>query len=93
MEEDCIWGEAFYLSASNIGTMTKGFNTTEKMVRAVHRPGTGTASSTVQAAKERPKFHGVEMIVYGLLILLLATGTYWRKGVWNSELELWTDCV
>ena len=33
------------------------------------------------------------MIVYGLLILLLMTGSYWRNRVWNSEVGLWKDCI
>ena len=34
-----------------------------------------------------------EIIVYGFLILLLSAATYWRNGIWNSETELWIDCV
>jgi len=47
----------------------------------------------MQSLIEKPKLHVGEIIVYGLLILLLMTGSYWRNRVWNSELELWTDCV
>ena len=47
----------------------------------------------MQSPIERLKPHVGEMIVYGWLILLPMTGTYWRNGIWNSELELWTDCL
>ncbi len=47
----------------------------------------------MQRGIERPKIHVGETILYGLLVLLLKGGTYWRNGVWNSELELWMDCV
>ena len=46
-----------------------------------------------QSVLERPEFHAREIIIYGLVILLLVIGTYWRNRVWKSELEVWTDCV
>jgi tetratricopeptide (TPR) repeat protein len=53
----------------------------------------GEKSIMMRSVIERPKPHLAEIIIYGLVILLLMTGTYWRNRVWNSELELWTDCV
>jgi len=73
--------------------MTKGF----KLINGVYfgrpRSGSTTECATLQSAMEKTRFHPGEMIIYGLLILLLTTGTYRRNGVWNSGLELWTDCV
>ena len=48
---------------------------------------------TLQSVIERPKFHAIEIIIFGLLILLLITGTYLRNRIWKSEIELLTDCV
>ncbi len=47
----------------------------------------------MQRVIEKPKSHAGEIIIEGLLILLLMTGTYWRNGVWDNELDLWADCV
>jgi len=35
----------------------------------------------------------LEMAIYAFVILLLSAGTYWRNKIWNSDMELWTDCV
>jgi len=35
----------------------------------------------------------LEMVIYVFIILLLTAGTYWRNKIWNSDVELWTDCV
>ena len=37
--------------------------------------------------------HVGEIVIYTFLILLLSAGTYWRNGIWNSDTELWMDCV
>ena len=34
-----------------------------------------------------------EIMFCGVLLILLIAGTYSRNRIWNSELELWTDCV
>ena len=47
----------------------------------------------MQSLAERPKSHIGYIIICGLLIFLLMAGAYGRNKVWNSELELWTDCV
>ena len=47
----------------------------------------------MQTVVEKPKPNVAEIVVYGLLIFFLMIGTYWRNGVWNSELDLWMDCV
>lgn len=57
------------------------------------QPGKETRRTMGQTMTERLKPDAGEMIVFALLILLLMTGSYWRNRVWNSELELWTDCV
>ena len=37
--------------------------------------------------------HVGEIIIFGFVILLLSAATYWRNGIWNSEIELMIDCV
>jgi len=37
--------------------------------------------------------HVGEIIIYVFVILLLSAGTYWRNGIWNSDTDLWMDCV
>jgi tetratricopeptide (TPR) repeat protein len=73
--------------------MSKRFKTIKKVELEEPRSGKGARSVMMQNVIEGPKPHVLEMIVYGLLILLLMAGTYWRNRVWNSKLELWTDCV
>jgi len=80
-------------SAYNTVTMAKRFNTVKKVDLEELRPGTRARSATMQSVIERPKLHAKEIIIYGLLILLLMAGTYWRNRVWNGELELWADRV
>jgi len=80
-------------SAYNIETMAKRFKTIKEVDLEEPRSGKGARCPTMQSVVQRPKPHAGEMIICGLLILLLMTGTYWRNRVWNSELELWTDCV
>jgi tetratricopeptide (TPR) repeat protein len=58
-----------------------------------HWSGKRAKSITMQSVIERLKPHIGEIIIYGLVILLLAAGTYWRNRTWNSPIELWTDCV
>ena len=55
--------------------------------------GNRARCTTMQSVIERLRPNVREIIVYSLVILLLMTGTYWRNRVWNSGLELWTDCV
>jgi len=57
------------------------------------RPGKRAKSIPMQRATERPKPHIGEIVIYGLVILLLMAGTYWRNRTWNSPIELWADCV
>ena len=68
-----------------------------KAIRKVHleepQSGKGARCATIQTVIQRPKPHAGEMIIYGLLIFLLMTGTYWRNRVWSSGVELWADCV
>ena len=73
--------------------MTKGFKRINGVYLGRPRPGSTTRYTTLQSVAGRPKFHAWEIIIYGLLIFLLMTGSYWRNRVWESELELWTDCV
>ena len=35
----------------------------------------------------------LEIIFYVFVLILLITGTYSRNRIWNSDIELWTDCV
>jgi tetratricopeptide (TPR) repeat protein len=55
--------------------------------------GKGTRPITQQRVIERSKPHVGEIIIFSLVIFFLASGTYWRNRVWNSEIKLWTDCV
>ena len=80
-------------STNNIETMVKSFKAIKKVDLEEPRSGEGARCATMQSVAQRPKPRVGEMIIYGLLILLLMAGTYWRNRVWNSELELWTDCV
>jgi len=80
-------------SAYNIETMAKRFKTIKEVDLEGPRSENRARCTTMQSVIERPKPHVGEIILYGLLILLLMTGTYWRNRVWNSELELCTDCV
>jgi tetratricopeptide (TPR) repeat protein len=80
-------------STNNIETMVKSFKAIKKVDIEEPRSGKGARSATMQSVLQRPRPHVGEMIIYGLMILLLMAGTYWRNRVWNSELELWTDCV
>ena len=73
--------------------MARRFKRIKGVELAEPHSGMGTRRTTVQIVRERRKPRIGEMIVYGLFILFLATGTYWRNRVWNSELEIWTDCV
>ena len=73
--------------------MAKRFKIIKKGHPERPQPAKEARRTTGQTVTERPKPHVGEMIIYGLLILLLMTGTYGRNRVWNSELELWTDCV
>ena len=57
------------------------------------RPGKGTRSIRIESLIEGLKPHVTEIIIYGLVVVLLATGAYSRNRVWNSETELWIDCV
>jgi hypothetical protein len=74
-------------------TMAKRFKMKKEVDNGDPRPGNRARYTTIQSVMERPKPHVLEIIIYGLLILLLMIGTYWRNRVWNSELELWADCV
>ena len=47
------------------------------------RSGKGEKFRTTKIVIARPDVSGI--IVYGLVILLLATGTYLRNKIWNSE--------
>lgn len=73
--------------------MVKSFKTTKKVDLEEPRSGKGARRETTQSVVQRPKPRVGEIMIYGLLIVLLMAGTYWRNRVWNSELELWTDCV
>jgi tetratricopeptide (TPR) repeat protein len=35
----------------------------------------------------------LEIIFYVFVLILLITGTYSRNRIWNSDIEIWTDCV
>jgi tetratricopeptide (TPR) repeat protein len=35
----------------------------------------------------------LEILLYVFVLILLITGTYSRNRIWNSDIELWTDCV
>lgn len=39
------------------------------------------------------KFPLGEMILFGIVIVLLALGTYARNQLWNDEVALWDDCA
>jgi tetratricopeptide (TPR) repeat protein len=73
--------------------MAKRLKTIGEVYPEGPRSGKTARCTTLQSVIERPTFHAWEIIIYGLLILLLMTGSYWRNRVWKSELELWTDCV
>ena len=73
--------------------MAKRFKTIKKVELEEPRSGKGARSATTQNVIRGPKPPVWEIIIYGLLILFLMTGTFWRNRAWNSELELWTDCV
>ena len=73
--------------------MAKRFKTIKEVDLEEPRSGNRARCTTIQSVIEKPEPHVGEIIIYGLLILLLMTGTYWRNRVWHSELELWTDGV
>jgi len=54
---------------------------------------TGEKSLTMQRMIKRLKPHIGEIVVYSVVILLLTTGSYWRNKIWNSNIDLWVDCV
>ena len=41
----------------------------------------------------RLKPHFVEIAIFSVVILLLTMGTYSRNRRWNSQIDLWIDCV
>ena len=47
----------------------------------------------IESMIKRLKPNLVEVILSFLVILLVTTETYWRNRIWNSEIDLWTDCV
>jgi protein O-mannosyl-transferase len=73
--------------------MAKRFKPIEEVDLEEPRSGNRARRTTMQSVIERPKPHVGGILIYGLLILLLMTGTYSRNRVWNSELELWTVCL
>lgn len=34
-----------------------------------------------------------EIVIFGLVVLLLTAGTFWRNRLWNNPIDLWADCV
>ncbi len=73
--------------------MGKRFKAIKKVDLVEPPPGKGAKYTTIQSVTEGQRPQASEMIIFGLLIFLLMAGTYWRNRVWNSELELWADCV
>ena len=57
------------------------------------RSGKMVRCTMLQNVVERLNDHVGEIIIYGFVILLLTSGSYSRNRIWNSGLELWTDCV
>jgi len=55
--------------------------------------GKRAKSATEQGKIKGRELYLLEITIYVLVILLLSAGTDWRNKVWNSEVELWTDCV
>ncbi|MCX8012168.1 MAG: tetratricopeptide repeat protein [Desulfobacterota bacterium] len=35
----------------------------------------------------------IEVMTFSIIIFLLVIGTYLRNEIWNSEIELWEDCI
>jgi tetratricopeptide (TPR) repeat protein len=71
--------------------MSKGIKITKKARFEGARLGKREKSIPMQEVMERPDVS--EIIVCGLVLLLLTTGTYLRNRIWNSDVGLWADCV
>jgi len=48
---------------------------------------------SVQNVIKKIKPSSMEIVVFVLVIFLLSAGSFWRNKIWNSQIDLWTDCV
>ena len=71
--------------------MSEGIKTRKKASFGRGRSGNGKKSITIPGVIEMPVVS--EIIVCGLVVLLLTTGSYLRNRIWDSEIGLWVDCV
>jgi tetratricopeptide (TPR) repeat protein len=55
--------------------------------------GKRAKSISMQGKIKELKPYVLETLLYVFVILFLGAGTYWRNSIWNSEIDLWTDCV
>ena len=73
--------------------MAKGIKITKKTYLEEPRLKKKGKSITTQSRVKRLTPIAAEVTIYVFMILLLSAGTYWRNRIWNSEVELWADCV
>jgi tetratricopeptide (TPR) repeat protein len=73
--------------------MAKGIGITKKSYLEEPRLKKKDRSITTQSRTKRLGPIAAEVTIYVLVILFFASGTYWRNKTWNSEMELFADCV
>jgi protein O-mannosyl-transferase len=73
--------------------MARGIKITKESYLADSESRKRKKSITKRSKRRGPTSYVGEIMIYVLVILLLSAGTYWRNGIWNSDTELWMDCV
>jgi tetratricopeptide (TPR) repeat protein len=73
--------------------MAKRVKTIKQVDLEELQSGKRAKSITMQGKIKELKPYVLETLIYVFVILFLSAGTYWRNNIWNSEVELWTDCV
>ena len=73
--------------------MAKGIKITKNTYLEEPRSEKKGKSITTQSKAKGFTPIAVEVTIYVFVILLFSAGTYWRNNIWNSEIDLWTDCV
>jgi tetratricopeptide (TPR) repeat protein len=74
-------------------TMTKGVKSIKHTDPEELQSGKRAKSVRVQGKIKELKPFVLETLIYVFVILFLGVGTYWRNNIWNSDVDLWTDCV
>ena len=73
--------------------MAKGIKITQKTYLEEPRLEKKGKSITAQSMVKRLTPIVADVTIYVFVILLLSAGTNWRNIIWNSDMELWADCV